>query len=65
MLDGDESHAWILDGSFDEDWGDSAQITMILHHGEKKLHRVEIEILDDGLDEETAVPFYLMALIAA
>lgn len=65
VLDGDESHAWILDGSFDEDWGDSAQITMILHHGEKKMHRVEIEILDDGLDEETAVPFYLMALIAA
>lgn len=63
VLDHDVSHAWILDGKFDEDWGDSAQITMILHHGEKKKHTIEIEILDDQLEE--AVPFYLMSLIVA
>lgn len=63
VLDGDTSHAWILDGNFEEDWGDCAYITMMLHHGERKKHRIEIEILDDGLDE--AVPFYLMSLILA
>ena len=63
VLDGDASHAWILDGNFEEEWGDCAYITMLLHHGERKKHRIELEILDDELDE--AVPFYLMSLILA
>lgn len=51
----------MLDGNFEEDWGDSAQIAVILHHGVKKKHIIEIEIVDDQLNE--AVPFYLMSLI--
>lgn len=62
-LDGDASHTWILDGNFEEDWGDSAQTAVILHHGEKKKHRIEVEILDDQLHD--AVPFYLISLILA
>ncbi|MEY8411023.1 SGNH/GDSL hydrolase family protein [Lachnospiraceae bacterium 62-26] len=61
ILDGDEEHAWILDGNFDEDWGDCAQLVSILHHGEQKKHRIEIEVLDDALEDAT--PFYLMSLI--
>ncbi len=60
-LDGDASRTWILDGNFEEDWGDSAQIAVILHHGEKRKHRIEIEVLDDQI--QGAVPFYLMSLI--
>lgn len=61
ILDGDTSHPWILDGKFEEDWGDSAQIAVILHHGETKKHSVEIEVVDGQPDG--AVPFYLMSLI--
>ncbi len=62
-LDGDPGQMWILDGNFEEDWGDSAQILPILHHGERKKHRIEIEIVDDHLQD--AVPFYLLSLILA
>lgn len=63
ILDGDTSRTWILDGNFEEDWGDSAQIAVILHHGEKRKHRIEIEVLEG--QPEGAVPFYLMSLILA
>ncbi len=63
ILDDDPASTWILDGKFEEDWGDSAQIAVILHHGERKKHRIEAEILDDQLTG--AVPFYLMSLILA
>ena len=63
VLDGDENQARILDGNFEEDWGDCAQLIPVLHHGKKMKHRIEIEILDDQLEE--AVPFYLMSLILA
>lgn len=63
ILDGDEGRARILDGNFEADWGDSAQLIPILHHGERKKHRIEIEILDDHIED--AAPFYLMSLILA
>ena len=63
ILDDDRSHARILDGNFEADWGDSAQLIPALHHGEWKKHRIEIEIFDDTTEEAT--PFYLMSLILA
>ena len=63
MLDGDASRTWVLDGKFEEDWGDSAQIAVILHHGEQKKHRIEIEVLDG--QPKGAEPFYLLSLILA
>lgn len=62
ILDGDREHGVVLDGNFDEDWGDCQYLQPILHHGEKKEHRVEIEILQGG---EGGTWFYLMALIIA
>lgn len=62
-LDGDTENTWILDGNFNEDWGDHARLEPVVHHGEKKMHCIEIEILDDGLED--AAPFYLMSLIIA
>lgn len=63
VLDGEKEHPILLDGNFDEDWGDCLYLERILHHGERKTHKVEITILpDDGKD---ATPFYLMSLIIA
>lgn len=63
ILDGDSSNPVLLDGNFDEDWGDCLYIEPVLHHGEATKHTVEITILDT--DEKEAAPFYLMSLIIA
>lgn len=63
VLDGDTAHAAVLDGNFDEDWGDCLYLQPILHHGEQKNHTVEITILPT--EDETPTEFYLMALITA
>lgn len=47
VLDEDVENAVILDGNFEEDWGDCLWLEPILHHGEKKMHTVEITILED------------------
>lgn len=63
VLDGDIEHARILDGNFEEDWGDCLYLEVVLHHGENRKHVAEIEIVEDGLEE--AAPFYLLSLIIA
>ena len=63
VLDGDRANEVLLDANFDEDWGDCLYLEPILHHGENKTHRVEIEILPDN--NKDATPFYLMSLIVA
>ena len=63
VLDGDTAHAAVLDGNFDEDWGDCLYLQPILHHGEQKAHTVEITILPT--EDEAPTEFYLMALITA
>lgn len=65
VLDGDKEHAVLLDANFDEDWGDCLYLESILHHGEKKTHTVEIEILGDEKEANDFTPFYLMSLIIA
>ena len=62
ILDGDKENALILDGNFEEDWGDCQYLQVVLHHGEKKKHKIEIEVLPGP---EESVWFYLMALITA
>lgn len=63
VLDGDTTHPILLDGNFDEDWGDHLALTPILHHGNAGVHTVEITILPSIA--ENATPFYLMSLIVA
>ena len=63
VLDGDVEHPVLLDGNFDEDWGDCLYLEPVLHHGEQKKHTIEITALED--DGKEATPFYLMALITA
>lgn len=63
VLDQDEEHPILLNGDFEEDWGDCQYLQPILHHGVCKEHTVELEIFS-GQPEE-AVPFYLMSLVVA
>lgn len=73
VLDGETEKAIILDGNFEEDWGDCLWLESILHHGEKKMHTVEITILgEEDTDRETKeetktevkkTPFYLLSVI--
>lgn len=63
ILDGRMEDAVILDGNFQETWGDCLYLERILHHGVKKIHTVEIEIIQ--ADEEIKSSFYLLSLITA
>ncbi|MCR5154068.1 MAG: SGNH/GDSL hydrolase family protein [Lachnospiraceae bacterium] len=62
VVDGDEENAVILDGNFDETWGDSLSITTLGHGLENKIHKVKITVTDGGEDK---VPFYLVSLICS
>lgn len=63
VLDGNKEQSYLLDGNFDEEWGDCLYLEPVLHHGEKKTHTVELEILPD--ETKQATPFYLLSLIVA
>lgn len=63
ILDGNAGQKIVLDGNFEEDWGDYLCLEPILHHGEKTRHTVEIVIPETESEENTE--FYLMALLIA
>lgn len=63
ILDGDTDHAVLLDGNFQETWGDCLYLHPVLCHGEKKTHEIRIEIVE--ATPEDAECFYLMSLITA
>lgn len=62
VIDGDEAHVVILDGNFTEDWGDCLYLEPLLHHAEKKVHRIEITVTDA---KDIVRPFYLVSLIVS
>lgn len=62
VIDGDEAHAVILDGNFTEDWGGCLYLEPLLHHAEKKVHRIEITVTDA---KDIVRPFYLVSLIVS
>lgn len=63
VIDGDEKHPVLLDGNFDEDWGDCLYLQTLIHHGERKKHTLEITISETH--ENDVRPFYLVAVIAS
>lgn len=63
VIDGDEEHSVILDGNFDETWGDSIHITTLAEHIEYGKHVIEIRIIKTH--ENDQVPFYLVSVIGA
>ncbi len=62
VLDGNEAEAMVLDGNFDETWGDCLYITTVAQHIEDKKHTVEITITEG---DESMVPFYLVSVIGS
>ena len=60
VLDGDEEHPWLLDGNFDQDWGDCLYLQPVLHHGSPEHHHVEIEIVEATVQDQA--PFYLLSI---
>lgn len=63
VVDDCMENAMLLDANFAEDWGDCLYIDTVLFHGEKKLHKVEITIVE--AHENDAVPFYLVSVIGS
>lgn len=63
VVDGKEDAAVILDGNFEEDWGDCLYIDTIGRHMETGKHTVEIEVVK--AHEDDAVPFYLVSVIVS
>ncbi|MBQ3790933.1 MAG: SGNH/GDSL hydrolase family protein [Lachnospiraceae bacterium] len=60
VLDGDEAHAVLLDGNFDQDWGDCLFLQPILHHGTAGTHHIDIEIIRATPGDLN--PFYLLSI---
>ena len=63
VIDGREDSAMILDGNFDQDWGDCLHIDTVARHMEPGIHKVEITIVE--AHEDDAVPFYLVSVIGS
>ena len=63
IVDGDESTRTVLDGNFDEDWGDCLFIQTVTRHTELKKHHVQIRIIESHPDDQ--VPFYLVSVIGS
>ena len=63
VIDGDKDHAMILDGNFEEDWGDCLYLETLAKHLSDGLHTVEIELTETH--KEDKVPFYLVSLIVS
>lgn len=62
ILDGDEEHAIILDGNFDQTWGDCLYLQNIADHIKYGKHQLEIRLVTTHDDDK--VPFYLISVIA-
>jgi len=63
VVDGDLEHAKILDGNFEETWGDSLHLDTIAEHLPYGKHHVEIELTETH--ENDKVPFYLVSVIGS
>jgi len=62
VIDDDSDNAIILDGNFEEDWGDCVYLQTVLEHAEYKMRKVEIELIETH--ENDKEPFYLISIIS-
>lgn len=63
IVDDDEKTKKILDGNFDEDWGDCLYTENICAHMDRKNHKIEIKLTETH--DNDVVPFYLVSVIAS
>lgn len=66
-VDGDTDHGFVLDGNFEEDWGDCLYLETVAEHIPFGIHTVEITITETplGVLPEGAAPFYLVSVIGS
>lgn len=63
VIDKNQENAIILDGNFEEDWGDCLYLETVAEDMKNRMHQVEIEIIEDH--EDDVVPFYLVSVIGS
>lgn len=63
VVDGDMDNAKILDGNFEENWGDNLHLDTIAEHLPGGKHHVDIELIETHEDDK--VPFYLVSVIGS
>lgn len=63
IVDGDSEHAVLLNGEYDETWGDLIALQTVFENEEKKEHHIRIELCNTHPDDK--VPFYLVSVIEA
>lgn len=63
IVDGDEASAVILNGEFDETWGDLIALQTVFENDTVERHHVRIEICNTHQDD--VVPFYFVSVITA
>ena len=63
VVDGDMDKAVVLDGNFEETWGDSLHLDTVAEHLPYGKHHVEIELIETHEDDK--VPFYLVSVIGS
>ena len=63
VVDGDPGTVSVLDGSFDETWGDKMELTPVAEHLPYGEHRVRIEITETHDNDKAG--FYLVSVIAS
>lgn len=63
IIDNDIDNAVILDSNYDEHWGDCLYLETILHDAQRKLRKVEIEIIKNSKEDKSS--FYLLSLVKA
>lgn len=61
IVDGDAGNAVVLDGNFDEDWGDCLALTTVYDAPKRARHTLEITIKEAHPDDFG--PFYLVSVI--
>lgn len=63
IVDGDEKNSLILDGNFQETWGDCLYLDTVAEGLEDREHTVEVRI--EEAHSNDAVPFYLVSIIGS
>ena len=63
VVDGKEDEAVLLDGNFEEDWGDCLYVDTVAEHMPLGEHTIEITIIE--AHEKDVVPFYLVSVIGS
>lgn len=61
IVDGRKEKTVILDGEFDENWGDLIALTTIFEEEQEEKHLVEIEVFDTTKEDKSG--FYLVSVI--